>query len=451
MATAHKSRVLDMTQGDPFRLVLQFSMPLFCSNLLQQLYNLTDTALAGHLLGSAALAEIGATAALYGLIMNFAFGMNNGLALTVSRYFGAGDESGIRRAVGWMVTLSAAVSLVLTGCSLLGRDALLTVLQVPAQAWGGASAYLTVILLGIPLTMAYNMEAALLRAIGNSLTPLYFLLFSTVLNIGLDIAFMGPLQLGVGGAAAATVVAQGISAVLCGWYIIRNYPALHFTHNAFANGKKFAANMFWAGLSMGLMSAIYNIGSVVLQSSINALGSTYIAAQVAARRFAELFFIPGSALGIAVATYSSQNLGAGRRSRIMKGVTTALGIYFVWWVFVMLFVFFLSDPAVRAITGTNDEVIISNAVLYLKISAPVIPPMAVLVIVRNMLQGIQHTIEPLLASGLELIGKVIFGVWIVPAVGYTAVCFCEPVTWVICFVFILGALYRCRGELKDKE
>ena len=263
--------------------------------------------------------------------------------------------------------------------------------------------------------------------------------------------FLGYKLAGVPGAAAATVVAQGISAVLCGWYIIRNYPALHFTHNAFANGKKFAANMFWAGLSMGLMSAIYNIGSVVLQSSINALGSTYIAAQVAARRFAELFFIPGSALGIAVATYSSQNLGAGRRSRIMKGVTTALGIYFVWWVFVMLFVFFLSDPAVRAITGTNDEVIISNAVLYLKISAPVIPPMAVLVIVRNMLQGIQHTIEPLLASGLELIGKVIFGVWIVPAVGYTAVCFCEPVTWVICFVFILGALYRCRGELKDKE
>ena len=221
MATAHKSRVLDMTQGDPFRLVLQFSMPLFCSNLLQQLYNLTDTALAGHLLGSAALAEIGATAALYGLIMNFAFGMNNGLALTVSRYFGAGDESGIRRAVGWMVTLSAAVSLVLTGCSLLGRDALLTVLQVPAQAWGGASAYLTVILLGIPLTMLYNMEAALLRAVGNSVTPLLFLLFSSVLNVGLDAAFMGPLGLGVRGAAIATVLAQGISAVLGVVYILR--------------------------------------------------------------------------------------------------------------------------------------------------------------------------------------------------------------------------------------
>lgn len=450
MATA-QSRVTDMTRGDPVRLLLNFSAPLFLSNLLQQFYNLADTALAGHILGDAALAQIGATAALYGLIMNFAFGMNNGLALTVSRLFGAGDDKGVRRATAWMLALAAATAAVLTVVFVGVRRPLLVLLQVPDATMEGALAYLTLILLGIPLTMAYNMEAALLRAIGNSLTPLYFLMFSTVLNIGLDIAFMGPLQLGVGGAAAATVVAQGISAVLCGWYIIRNYPALHFTRGAYANGQKFAANMFWAGLSMGLMSAIYNIGSVVLQSSINALGSTYIAAQVAARRFAEVFFIPGGALGIAVATYSSQNLGAGRRSRIMKGVYTALGIYFVWWVFVMLFVFFLSEPAVRAITGTSDEEIISNAVLYLKISAPVIPPMAVLVIVRNMLQGIQHTIEPLLASGLELIGKVIFGLWIVPAVGYTAVCFCEPVTWVICFVFILGALYRCRGELKDRE
>lgn len=427
MATAHKSRVLDMTQGDPFRLVLQFSMPLFCSNLLQQLYNLTDTALAGHLLGSAALAEIGATAALYGLIMNFAFGMNNGLALTVSRYFGAGDESGIRRAVGWMVTLSAAVSLVLTGCSLLGRDALLTVLQVPAQAWGGASAYLTVILLGIPLTMLYNMEAALLRAVGNSVTPLLFLLFSSVLNVGLDAAFMGPLGLGVRGAAIATVLAQGISAVLGVVYILRGYPELRFTPRQLrAATRRAVTSMFWAGLSMGLMSAIYNLGSVALQSSINALG-------------------------IGVATFSSQNLGAGRRSRIWQSVKAALAIYFVWWVFVMAFTFLLGGAAIRGITGSTDEVIISNALLYLKISAPVIPPMAVLVILRNMLQGIRHTVEPLLASGLELVGKVIFAVWLVPVRGYRAVCFCEPTTWVVCFVFILLAVWRCRGDLRDAE
>ena len=450
MTTAHKSRVLDMTRGDPFRLVLQFSLPLFCSNLLQQVYNLTDTALAGHLLGSAALAEIGATAALYGLIMNFAFGMNNGLALTVSRCFGAGEREGIRRAVGWMVTLSAAVSIVLTTVSLLGRGALLQVLQVPAEVWDGAAAYLTVILLGIPLTMLYNMEAALLRAVGNSVTPLLFLLFSSVLNVGLDAAFMGPLGMGVRGAAVATVLAQGISAVLGAVYLVRSYPELHFAPAHFKKSARRAVmNMFWAGMSMGLMSAIYNLGSVALQSSINALGSVYITAQTAARRMAEMYFIPGGALGIGVATFSSQNLGAGRRSRIWQSVRAALKIYFVWWLFVLAFTFLLGEPVLRLITGSSDARIISNAMLYLKISVPIIPPMAVLVILRNMLQGIRHTVEPLLASALELIGKVIFAVWLVPVWGYRAVCFCEPTTWVICFVFILLAVWRCRSDLQD--
>ena len=450
MTTAHKSRVLDMTRGDPFRLVLRFSLPLFCSNLLQQVYNLTDTALAGHLLGSAALAEIGATAALYGLIMNFAFGMNNGLALTVSRCFGAGEREGIRRAVGWMVTLSAAVSIVLTTVSLLGRGALLQVLQVPAEVWDGAAAYLTVILLGIPLTMLYNMEAALLRAVGNSVTPLLFLLFSSVLNVGLDAAFMGPLGMGVRGAAVATVLAQGISAVLGAVYLVRSYPELHFAPAHFKKSARRAVmNMFWAGMSMGLMSAIYNLGSVALQSSINALGSVYITAQTAARRLAELYFIPGGALGIGVATFSSQNLGAGRRSRIGQSVRAALKIYFVWWLFVLAFTFLLGEPVLRLITGSSDARIISNAMLYLKISVPIIPPMAVLVILRNMLQGIRHTVEPLLASALELIGKVIFAVWLVPVWGYRAVCFCEPTTWIICFVFILLAVWRCRSDLQD--
>ena len=450
MTTAHKSRVLDMTRGDPFRLLLQFSLPLFCSNLLQQVYNLTDTALAGHLLGSAALAEIGATAALYGLIMNFAFGMNNGLALTVSRCFGAGEQEGIRRAVGWMVTLSAAVSLVLTTVSLLGRSALLQALQVPAEVWDGAAAYLTVILLGIPLTMLYNMEAALLRAVGNSVTPLLFLLFSSVLNVGLDAAFMGPLGMGVRGAAVATVLAQGISAVLGAVYLVRSYPELHFAPAHLKKSTRRAVmNMFWAGMSMGLMSAIYNLGSVALQSSINALGSVYITAQTAARRMAEMYFIPGGALGISVATFSSQNLGAGRRSRIGQSVRAALKIYFVWWLFVLAFTFLLGEPVLRLITGSSDARIISNAMLYLKISVPIIPPMAVLVILRNMLQGIRHTVEPLLASALELIGKVIFAVWLVPVWGYRAVCFCEPTTWIICFVFILLAVWRCRSDLQD--
>ena len=449
-----KKSSVDLLSGDEGWVIFKFSVPIILSYLLQQIYTISDAAICGQTLGVDDIAGVNDVFPILFIFLQFAVGCTAGFSVITSIAAGRGDQARVRRSFAAQLVLGGVLSLALTGVAVLTLKPLLRFIglsEANPGVWRAAYQYSLVIFLGIFAQLYYNLICSVLRSLGDSTTPLIFLLFSTVLNIGLDLLFILAFRLGVIGAAAATVVAQGISAVLCGWYIIRNYPALHFARNAFANGKKFAANMFWAGLSMGLMSAIYNIGSVVLQSSINALGSTYIAAQVAARRFAELFFIPGGALGIAVATYSSQNLGAGHRSRIMKGVTTALGIYFVWWVFVMLFVFFLSDPAVRAITGTNDEVIISNAVLYLKISAPVIPPMAVLVIVRNMLQGIQHTIEPLLASGLELIGKVIFGVWIVPAVGYTAVCFCEPVTWVICFVFILGALYRCRGELKDKE
>lgn len=451
MSKPRKSRILDMTQGSPAKLLLQFAMPLFLGNLMQQFYNLADTAIAGHLLGDAALAQIGATAALYSLITNFAFGMNSGLALTVSRCFGAGDKTGVRRAACWMVTLSLCTAAVLTA-SLYGlRRGMLAFLQVPQATMDGALAYLAVILLGIPLTMAYNLESAMLQAVGNSITPLFFLLFSSVLNIGLDVAFMGPLGLGVRGAAIATVLAQGISTVLGGWYILRGYPELRFTRSDYRGTGSMARGMLWAGLSMGLMTAIYNIGSVVLQSSINALGNVYIAAQVAGRRLAELFYIPGTALGIAIATYSSQNFGAGRYRRIMKGAWVALGLYLIWWVFATAYVFTLGRPTVQAVTGSSDEAVLANALLYLQISIPMIPPMAVIVIFRNMLQGIQHTIAPLFSSALELIGKLIFGMWLVPVWGYPAVCICEPVTWVICCVFISFAVWRCRAQLNQAD
>ena len=209
METNEKSRVLDMTRGNPFRLVLKFALPLFFGNLLQQFYNLADTAIAGHVLGDHALAQIGAVSALYGLITNFAFGMNNGLALSLSRSFGAGDEQKMKHVSCWMVTISMSVSIVLMSIFLLCKEPLLILLQVPEETMAGAMEYLTIILIGIPFTMAYNMEAAMLQAVGNSMTPLLFLLFSSVLNISLDYAFMAPLAMGIGGAAFATVLSQG--------------------------------------------------------------------------------------------------------------------------------------------------------------------------------------------------------------------------------------------------
>ncbi|MGN0394173.1 MAG: MATE family efflux transporter [Coprococcus sp.] len=451
MQNIRKCRVLDMTEGSPFQLLLKFSLPLFLGNLLQQLYNLADTSIAGNLLGDGALAQLGATAALYGLITNFAFGLNNGLALTVSRHFGAGNQKEMKKSVCWMVSLSVISSIVLTAFFLMFRDSFLKMLQIPEETAAGAMSYLTVILAGIPLTMVYNLEAALLQAVGNSFTPLIFLFCSSVLNVGLDFLFMGPLGLGVQGAAIATVMAQGISAVLGFFYIFKNYPELRFGKQEYCVKPRFVLEMLWTGMSMALMSTIYNIGSVVLQSSINALGSTYIAAQVGGRRLAELFYIPGIALGTGVATYASQNCGANRRYRITKGVKAAMLMYGAWWVVAVLFTFTLAPAVVKLITGSDSTEVIYNAVLYLKISIPMIPPMAVLVILRNALQGMQHSVAPLFCSALELIGKIVFALWIVPSVGYIAVCICEPVTWVVCCMFILGATFMCRNEFNGER
>lgn len=446
MERKKKSQTLDMTQGKPVMLLLHFAFPLFLGNLLQQFYNLADTSIAGHLLGDGALAQIGATAALYSLITNFAFGMNNGLALDVSRSFGAGDQQGVKRSVCWLTSLSCFCAVVLTVVFLAFRKGLLQVMQIPEDVMNGALSYLTIILAGIPLTMIYNLEASLLQAVGNSMMPLVFLLFSSVLNVGLDFWFMGTLNLGVQGAAGATVLAQGISAVLGFVYIFRSYPELRFSGKEFKVKTDFVLEMFWAGLSMGLMNAIYNIGSVVLQSSINALGSVYIAAQVGGRRLAELFYVPGLALGTSTAIYASQNYGAGQGKRIFRGSCTAIFLYGIWWLVALAFTFTLAPAAVQMLTGSSNPDVISNGLLYLRVSIPMIPPMAVLVILRNELQGMRHLTAPLACSTLELIGKVIFSIWIVPAYGYFAVCVCEPVTWVICCAFIVGAVILCRKE-----
>ena len=276
-------------------------------------------------------------------------------------------------------------------------------------------------------------------------------MFSSILNIALDLLFMGPLGLGVGGAAAATVLAQGISAALGLFYILRREPDLHFGRDALRVPRGFVPDMFFTGLSMALMSAIYSIGSVILQGSINALGNVYIAAQVGGRRLAELFYMPGVALGASVATYSSQNFGANRRRRIVQGQWVALAIYGVWWLFALAFTFTAAPAAIRLITGSTNPDVLENALLYLHVSIPMVPPMAVVVIVRNALQGMKHTVAPLICSTMELVCKAFFSFKLVPMLGYPAVCACEPVAWVICMVFILAAAYAFRNDFNDTQ
>ena len=446
---ASSSRTLDMTTGSPLRLLLAFALPIFLGNLLQQFYNLADTALAGHILGDAALAQIGATAALYSLLTSLAIGITNGFALLISHAFGCQDETRLRQASCQMVLWTVILAALLTVGFLLAVRPLLVLLKTPADTMEGALSYIIVILAGIPLILAYNLESSMLRAVGNSLAPLIFLAISCGFNVVLDVLFMGVFHFGVIGAAAATVTAQAFR-VLAGFlYILKNYPVLRFSKKDLHVPAAFIGEMLAAGFSMALMNIIFSIGSVVLQSSINALGSVYIAAQVGGRRLVEVFMMPGSALGISMATYSSQNYGAGKRRRIWNGVKAAFFLYVSWWVIAMIFVLFFASDAVRLVTGSTNETVISSALLYIRCSITLFPPMGFLVIMRNTLQGTQHQIAPVLCSSLELIGKVLFSIYLVPVYGYPAVCACEPATWLVCFVFICIAAFLFQDEFSD--
>ena len=446
-----ESRVLNMSNGHPMSLLLRFALPLFLANVLQQFYNAADTALAGHIIGETALSEIGATSALYGLIINFAFGLNNGFALSLSRSFGSNDEKAMKKALSWMIVLSALFAVLITAFFLILRSPILSLMQVPLSIMDGSLSYLTVILSGIPFTMAYNFESSMLQALGNSLTPLLLLLFSTILNIVLDIVFMGPLGLGVKGAALATVLAQAIASFIGLFYILRSYKWLKLRKEDFVVEKGYVRRMTLQGLGMAFMSALYNLGSVILQSSINALGEIYIAAQVASRRIAEFIFTPGVALGSAIATFTSQNYGSGKKERIKSGVASAIALYLIWWVFALVFLFTLVRPTIALITGSNNVDVINNASLYLHVSIPLIPPMAVLVILRNAHQGIGRPLLPLITSALELVTKAIFAVFIVPSFGYRAVCIAEPTAWIICFAVMLTGTLFMRKELFGKK
>ena len=434
---AAQSRVTDMTRGDPVRLLLKFSAPLFLSNLLQQFYNLADTALAGHILGDAALAEIGATAALYGLIMNFAFGMNNGLALTVSRAFGAGDEKGVRRATAWMLTLAGVTALVLTVVFVGVRRPLLVLLDTPAEILEDAYRYIIVIDYGVIIMFAYNLCAGLLRAIGNSFMPLVFLLLSSGLNILLDLLFIAKMGMGVQGAAVATVISQGVSVLLCILYVFAKVKLLLPEKKHFKVGQHLYWELFSQSICMGLMSSIVSAGSVVLQYGINGLGTLVIAGHTAARKMFMFTDMPLLSMASAGSTFVSQNCGAGQPDRVRKGMKE---IYLYSVVVAVLAVLLMRAAApwmVAFVSGSSEPVVLENGARYLLWNAPFYAVLGVLLSTRYALQSLGNKVLPLFSSVIELVGKIIFVLLLIPKFAYNAVILCEPIIWCFMAVYLV--------------
>lgn len=426
------NRNVDLMNGPIFKSLLVFMLPILVSCLFQQLYNTVDTMIVGNVLGDTALAAIGACGAIYELLVGFGIGIGNGLAIVAARAYGAGDEDQLKQTVAGSIVIGIIASAVITLAGAAGLHPLLELLDTPAEILEDAYGYIIIIDLGVIVMFAYNLCAGLLRAIGNSFMPLVFLLLSSGLNILLDLLFIAKMGMGVQGAAVATVISQGVSVLLCILYVFAKVKLLLPEKKHFKVGQHLYWELFSQSICMGLMSSIVSAGSVVLQYGINGLGTLVIAGHTAARKMFMFTDMPLLSMASAGSTFVSQNCGAGQPDRVRKGMKE---IYLYSVVVAVLAVLLMRAAApwmVAFVSGSSEPVVLENGARYLLWNAPFYAVLGVLLSTRYALQSLGNKVLPLFSSVIELVGKIIFVLLLIPKFAYNAVILCEPIIW--CFM-----------------
>lgn len=421
----------NLTMGKPLKLILMFALPLFVGQLFQLFYSLMDTRIVGATLGEDALAAVGSTSTLSDLLIGLLNGITNGFAIVIATRFGANDEKGMKRAIGGTVVLGISTALIISICSLLFLTPLLKFLNISPVLFPQSKAYISIILAGLIAATCYNICAAILRAIGDSFTPLIFLIISTVLNIVLDYTFILFFRMGVSGAALATVISQATSAILCFIYMRRKYPRLTLSHYDLIPESETYHRLLSTGLSMGFMVSFVHMGTVALQTSINTFENNIIVAHMAARKASSIFMLPWSVLGTTLATYCGQNLGAGKYSRIKQGMRDTLLLTWAWCILVVLMAFTIAPFIIRTITASTEPEIIDTACLYLRFNTSFYFVPAVICLFRNAMQGFGDSKTPVFSSSLELLAKVVAALLFAPALGYWGIIIAEPIAWII--------------------
>jgi len=434
------NRAVDMLHGSIFKSLLLFALPVLISSIFQQFYNLADTMIVAHYLGDSALAAIGATTAIYDMLVGFAIGIGGGLSIVTGRSFGSGDRDLLKRSVAHALYIGAGVSVFVTIVAQLLLRPLMVVLKTPADILDTAYSYISTITLFTVVMFSYNLLSGLLRAIGNSFMPLVFLIFSSLVNIGLDILFITRFSMGVAGAAYATALSQGISAVLCAVYLVTQTKLLvpEKRHFRFQGG--LFREMLGQGLSMGLMQSIVASGTVVLQYGINGLGTQIIAGHTTARKIYMFFLMPFSSMSQAISTFASQNRGARQRDRIHKALRYIYTYDAALAAFMTIFMQLFARSLVRLVSGSEDPVILDNATFYLKVVGPCYFLLAVQIQTRTSLQSLGSKIIPTLSCITEIVVKFLFVTAMIPYFGYNAVVFCEPVIWGLMAIQLLIAM-----------
>lgn len=442
----------DMTTGKPGKIILNFTIPIFIGNVFQQFYNMADTVIVGKFVGIKALAAVGSTGTIMFLVLGFVLGMSAGFTVLTAQKFGAGDMKAMRQTVGSAAILSVIVSVLLTAVSMTGMKPLLRLMHTPADIFADAYAYIMIICAGIFAQMLYNLLASVLRALGNSKVPLYFLILSALLNIVLDMVLIIIFRLGAAGAAYATVISQGVSGLLCLIYMIRKVPVLHLERDDWKLRGYLVKNQLMMGFPMALQYSITAIGSMMVQSSLNLLGSLQVAAFTAANKIEQVVTQAYVAMGATMATYCAQNIGAGRVDRIRQGFRSITIMGSIYAVITAVLVAFGGKYLTSLFVSENVAEIMDSVDICLKCVSIFFIPLAIVNIYRNGIQGMGYGFLPMMAGVAELTGRGVTAVIAAGRKSFVGVCLASPAAWILAAALLLGMyFYIMRHDMKKLD
>lgn len=441
----------DLTRGKPMTLILRFCLPLFAGNLFQQLYNLVDTIIVGQFVGKTALSAVGSVGSLNFLVIGSIIGLCSGFAIPVAQAFGAQDKKRMRKVMAHITYLAVVLGVIIAAATVLCTDLFLKTMNTPDDIYKDAHDYIIIIFAGIPATLLYNITAGVVRSVGDSKTPLYFLVLSSLLNIGLDLLFVLNFDMGVTGVAVATVIAQAVSGILCLLVIKKKFTLLLFSKEDMPFDMRICKNLLTMGIPMALQFSITAVGTIMVQSCVNMLGSDIITAVTVGSKVINLIGVPSETIGITMATYCGQNLGAGKLDRIRKGIRCAVILGVIYSVMAYFISKFGGPYASLLFLDKGETQILSSVAEYFGICAWFYIALSLIFIFRNALQGMGYSMIAMGGGIFELVARAIVSYGFITRFGFIAACFSNPIAWIAADVLLLPAYFYVMNKLKKNQ
>lgn len=445
-----KQTISDMTTGSPAKLIIRFMIPMFLGNLFQQFYNVVDSIVAGQFLGVQALAAIGSTGSLMFFVIGWLNGLTSGFAIMVAQCFGAKKEDRMRHYVAMSVYLSVAFALVMTIGLTLANEPILRLMNYSEEIMPEVKAYMGIIYAGLLVTVAYDALSAFLRALGDSRSPLYFLMISAGINVFLDIVFIVVMGMGVEGCAYATVIAQAISAFCCFIYIVKKYPILHLKKEDFRYSWNSVKKLLGLGIPMALQFSITAIGTIIVQGAVNVYGETYMAGFSAAGKLQNILGTVFVAFGATVATYVGQNRGAGRIDRVREGVRCTQYMILAWSVIAMILMFFFGKYMTCIFVNSSETDVLAVSVEYFHTVFWCYPFLGSIFLYRNTLQGMGYGLVPMMGGIFELAARTIIVLLVAGRTSFRGVCLADPAAWIAALIPLVPYYIYIMRKQKQK-